>query len=275
MTEGTVAQVSSVPTANNTNVSPKKQKKITTTKGKSAHIATHPKYAEMIKAALKALNDRGGSSRAAILKFVLANYSLDPTQANQHLKLALKNGVKAKYFKQTKGNGASGSFKLASKVEAKPTKKSIKPKKTTSSSTASTATKKRARSKSAGAKPVKKVAITADTNNSAATTTTTAAKPKKAKIVKPKTSAIPKSDNAAKAKKPIQVKAKKPIGTKTTGAKKVTATKKVVKPIVKKATTAKKPKAATITTTAKKPVSAKKVSKAKAPKKNSSPKKTK
>jgi len=77
----------------------------------------------MIKSALNSLNDRGGSSRAAILKFVLANYSLDPIQANQHLKLALKNGVKAKYFKQTKGNGASGSFKLASKGEVKPIKK--------------------------------------------------------------------------------------------------------------------------------------------------------
>jgi len=74
----------------------------------------------MVKAALKALNDRGGSSRAAILKFVLANYSLDPVQANQHLKSALKNGVKAKNFKQTKGNGASGSFKL---VEGTPAKK--------------------------------------------------------------------------------------------------------------------------------------------------------
>ncbi|CAF4541523.1 unnamed protein product [Rotaria sp. Silwood2] len=269
MTEGTVAQVSSVQTVNSANVSPKKQKKTTTTKGKSTHVATHPKYSEMIKAALKALNDRGGSSRAAILKFVLANYSLDPTQANQHLKLALKNGVKAKYFKQTKGNGASGSFKLASKGEVKPAKKSIKPKKTTSSSTASTATKKRARSKSAGTKPAKKVATAADTNNSAATTSA-AAKPKKAKLVKPKTSATPKSDNAAaKPKKVTPAKAKKPTGTKTGGVKKATtATKKVVKPIVKKATTAKKPKS----TATKKATPAKKVSKAK-PTKKTSPKK--
>jgi len=126
----------------------------------------------MIKSALKALNDRGGSSRAAILKFVLANYSLDPIQANQHLKLALKNGVKSKHFKQTKGNGASGSFKLATGETTKPKKKSVKPKKT--SSTASTATKKRARSKSAGSKPAKKVATAGNTNSSAATTTASA-----------------------------------------------------------------------------------------------------
>lgn len=206
MTEGTTAQVSSAQPVNAANASPKKQKK-TATKGKSSHTATHPKYSEMIKAALKALNDRGGSSRAAILKFVLANYSLDPAQANQHLKLALKNGVKAKFLKQTKGNGASGSFKLVSTAEKKPAKKSTKSKKTTKSTTgtASTATKKRARSKSAGTKPAKKVATSApaDSNNSAAPSTTAAAKPKKAKAVKPRSTAA-KSSNATKTAKPKQ-----------------------------------------------------------------------
>jgi len=118
MTEGTTAPVSSVQSV--TATTPKKQKK--STKGKSTHAASHPKYSDMIKAALKALNERGGSSRAAILKYVLAHYSLDPIQANQHLKSALKNGVKSKNFKQTKGNGASGSFKLADAAK-KPAKK--------------------------------------------------------------------------------------------------------------------------------------------------------
>ncbi|CAF1920219.1 unnamed protein product [Rotaria magnacalcarata] len=272
MTEGTAAQVSSVQTANNTNASPKKAKKTTSTKGKSTHTATHPKYSEMIKAALKALNDRGGSSRAAILKFVLANYSLDPAQANQHLKLALKNGVKAKYFKQTKGNGASGSFKLAAKTETKPAKKATKPKKTTKSTTsaAASATKKRARSKSAGTKPAKKVATAADSTNTTAAATTPV-KPKKVKVVKSRSSATAKSDNAAKVAKPKQTKAKKPTGTKTAGVKKAT-TKKVVKPKVKKATTPKKPKSPA----AKKPAAAKKAAKPKtAAKKASSPKKAK
>jgi len=152
MTESTTAPVSSVQNVSSN--SPKKAKKVT--KGKSTQGSSHPKYSDMVKAALKSLNDRGGSSRAAILKYVLANYSLDPVQANQHLKVALKNGVKSKSFKQTKGNGASGSFKLAE--GAKPTKKkSTKPKKAASStSTASAGTKKRARSKSAGSKPAKK-----------------------------------------------------------------------------------------------------------------------
>jgi len=188
----------------------KKAKK--TTKGKSTHGSSHPKYSEMIKAALKSLNDRGGSSRAAILKFVLANYSLDPIQANQHLKLALKNGVKGKYFKQTKGNGASGSFKLASTGETKPTKTK---KSSSSTSKASSGTKKRARSKSAGSKPAKKVATTANTNNSAATTpaatTTPAVTPKKVHTSKSRSSAAPKSANAITAKKPTQAKAKKQV----------------------------------------------------------------
>jgi histone H1/5 len=210
MTEGTTAPVSSVSTA--TANSPKKATK-KPTKGKSTHGSSHPKYSDMIKSALKSLNGRGGSSRAAILKFVLANYSLDPVQANQHLKLALKNGVKAKHFKQTKGNGASGSFKLAEGAAKPAKKKSAKPKKA-SSGTAASGTKKRPRSKSAGSKPVKKVAAPANTNNSAATTTTTAAtpaattsttpaaKPKKVKIAKSTT----KSASGTKTKKPKQSK---------------------------------------------------------------------
>jgi len=136
MTESTSAPVSSVQCV--TASSPKKTKK--PTKGKSTQGSSHPKYSDMIKSALKALNDRGGSSRAAILKFVLANYSLDPVQANQHLKLALKNGVKSKSFKQTKGNGASGSFKLAE--GGKPAKKKSTKTKKAKSSTAASGTKK-------------------------------------------------------------------------------------------------------------------------------------
>jgi len=158
MTESTSAPVSSVQNVSSASASPKKGKKSSATKGKSAHSASHPKYSEMVKAALKSLNDRSGSSRAAILKFVLANYSLDPVQANQHLKSALKNGVKSNALKQTKGHGASGSFKLAAAGDAKPAKKkSTKTKKTTSaSSSAASGTKKRARSKSAGPKSAKK-----------------------------------------------------------------------------------------------------------------------
>lgn len=212
MTEGTSAPVSSAPSTAAAG-SPKKATKKTTTKSKSSAGSSHPKYSDMIKAALKALNERSGSSRAAILKYVLANYSLDPAQANQHLKLALKNGVKSKSLKQTKGNGASGSFKV--NESAKPAKKkSTKTKKASGSTKSATGTKKRARSKSAGSKPAKKVATAANNNSSATATTaaapattgastTTAAKPKKvriAKSAKPKSATKSKSTKAAKPK---------------------------------------------------------------------------
>ena len=38
--------------------------------------AEHPKYAAMINAAVAALKERGGSSRQAILKYIIANYKV-------------------------------------------------------------------------------------------------------------------------------------------------------------------------------------------------------
>ena len=87
--------------------------------------AEHPKYIEMIAAAITALKERTGSSRQAILKYIQANYKVKDNAA-VHLKLALKRGVATGALVQAKGAGASGSFKVA-KVE-KP-KKAKKPKK--------------------------------------------------------------------------------------------------------------------------------------------------
>lgn len=70
----------------------------------------------MITESLQKLNEKTGSSRQAILKFIVSNYSVDQKLANQYLKVALKNGVKSGILKQLKGVGASGSFKLAEKV---------------------------------------------------------------------------------------------------------------------------------------------------------------
>lgn len=268
MAENTNAQVSTVQNVQSN--SPKKVKK-TTTKSKSAHGSSHPKYSEMIKAALKALNERSGSSRAAILKYVLANYSLDPAQANQHLKLALKNGVKAKVLKQTKGSGASGSFKLNENATKVAKKKSSKPKKAKSATGA--AKKKTSKPKS---KTTKKAAAPA--NNSAAAPAaaggaaapaTTASATTKAKKAKSPKAAKPKATAAGKVKKVKTSKPKKAGAAKPAGAKK-TATKKAAKPKAAKATTPKKPKS----TAAKKPAAAKpKAAKPKAAKKAASPKK--
>ena len=91
--------------------------------------AAHPKYSEMVGKAIAALKERGGSSRQAILKYIMANFNVgkDAKTVNVHLKLSLRAGVKNKSLKQSKGTGASGSFKIGEVV--KPKKKSAaKPK---------------------------------------------------------------------------------------------------------------------------------------------------
>ncbi|XP_042861590.1 histone H1-delta-like [Penaeus japonicus] len=74
---------------------------------------THPKYSVMIAAALNSLKERNGSSRQAILKYILANYKVGETTTGVRLKLALRKGVAEGSLKQIKGTGAAGSFKLA------------------------------------------------------------------------------------------------------------------------------------------------------------------
>ena len=54
--------------------------------------AEHPKYSEMIAAAIVALKERNGSSRQAIVKYIAANYKVGDS-AGTHVKLALKRGV--------------------------------------------------------------------------------------------------------------------------------------------------------------------------------------
>jgi hypothetical protein len=39
--------------------------------------AAHPKYSEMVGKAIAALKERGGSSRQAILKYIMANFNVD------------------------------------------------------------------------------------------------------------------------------------------------------------------------------------------------------
>merc|ERR1719266_2157004 len=111
---------------------------------KAAKPAAHPPYANMIVAAIKALKDKKGSSRQAILKYVVANNKVaDADKAAVRVKLALRKLVAAK-----KG---AGSFKLPAKEPAakKPkAKKANKPK----------AAKKPAAKKPAAKKAAKKPA---------------------------------------------------------------------------------------------------------------------
>lgn len=65
----------------------------------------HPKYIEMIAKAVDSLKERGGSSRQAILKYIVKNFTVSANEAtvNSHLKMALRAGVKAGNLKQSNG----------------------------------------------------------------------------------------------------------------------------------------------------------------------------
>ena len=90
-------------------------------KAKTKKPAEHPKYIDMITAAIGGLKDRTGSSRQAIVKYIKANYKVGDN-AEVHVKQALKRGVTSGALVQPKGTGASGSFKVVKK-EAPPKKK--------------------------------------------------------------------------------------------------------------------------------------------------------
>merc|ERR1711923_471943 len=79
--------------------------------------AAHPPYAAMIKAAVKALADKKGSSRQAILKYICANYKVDAAKAPTRVRLALKKLIESKALVSAAAAGkkGSGSFKLAAK----------------------------------------------------------------------------------------------------------------------------------------------------------------
>merc|ERR1712202_15061 len=85
---------------------------------KAAAPAAHPKYSVMIAAAIGALKDRTGSSRQAILKYITANYTVDPKKAAVQLRLSLKRGVTEGSLKMAKEKGkGAGCFKLADKAK--------------------------------------------------------------------------------------------------------------------------------------------------------------
>merc|ERR1711963_135641 len=102
-----------------------KAKKVT----KPKKAASHPPYKNMVKAAIVALKEKKGSSRQAIIKYILANYKIDDAaKVNTRVKIALKNGLNAGTLKSAKGTGATGSFRVAEKETKKAVKKTPKKK---------------------------------------------------------------------------------------------------------------------------------------------------
>lgn len=73
--------------------SAKKNASKTNSKGKS--IAEHPTYVDMAMQAIKVLKERSGSSRQAVLKYIMSNYQVgsNAKQVNNQLKAALHRGV--------------------------------------------------------------------------------------------------------------------------------------------------------------------------------------
>ena len=62
-------------------------------KKKTRALATHPKYIEMITSAILGLKERTGSSRQAILKYIVVNNKVEASKAAIQVRLALKDGL--------------------------------------------------------------------------------------------------------------------------------------------------------------------------------------
>ena len=158
--------------------------------------ADHPPYSEMIKAAIVALKERGGSSRQAIEKYIKANYKVG--EVGPHLKTALKRGVAGGKLVHTKGVGASGSFKVPKEEKKAPKKPAKKPKKP--------AAKKAVKKPAAKKKPAKKAAVKKPSKKSS---------PKKTAAKKP----AAKKTTGKKTKKPAAKKPAKKTAAKKTAKK--------------------------------------------------------
>ncbi|VDM40810.1 unnamed protein product [Toxocara canis] len=185
--------MSTPATASPTHVAKKGPKKAMKPKTSKA-TPSHPTYSVMIKAALVALKEHKGSSRAAILKYILQHYKVGDNinKVNAHLRQALKKGATSGFLKQTKGVGASGSFRLGDKkteghkkVARKPAAKKAhgekKPKKAAAAKKPAAAHKKKA----AGPKKPKSPKKVKLAKKPSATKPKKAASPKK-KAAKPK-----------------------------------------------------------------------------------------
>ena len=156
----------------------------------------HAPVAEMVNNAITNLKEKKGSSLAAIKKYVAANNKVDMDRITPFIRRYLKKAVADGKLVQTKGTGASGSFKLAKKA-AEPKKKPAA-KKPAKKPAAKKSPKKPAAKKTAAKKPAaKKPAAKKD-----------AAKKKTPKKAAKKATKSPKKEKKSKAAKPKKPKAK-------------------------------------------------------------------
>uniref|UniRef100_A0A8C6DMX4 H15 domain-containing protein n=1 Tax=Moschus moschiferus TaxID=68415 RepID=A0A8C6DMX4_MOSMO len=181
---------------------PSPAKKARKSTGAAKRKSSGPSVSELITKAVAASKERSGVSLAA-LKKALAAAGYDVEKNNSRIKLGLKSLVSKGTLVQTKGTGASGSFKLNKKAatgEAKPKAKKAgaakpkkaagaakKPKKATGAATPKkTAKKTLKKAKPTGAKKVVKSPKKVKTAKTKATKSPVKAKVNKPKVAKPK-----------------------------------------------------------------------------------------
>lgn len=125
-------KVETTPTAapEATSASPSKEKAKKEKKGKKpkedkakkpAATPAHPPVAEMVMAAVKALDEKGGSSSVNIKKYLKTEFKVDTEKLSTYIRKALRNAVTSGKLLQTKGK--NGSFKLPYQVKNKAEKK--------------------------------------------------------------------------------------------------------------------------------------------------------
>jgi hypothetical protein len=202
--------VESAATATNpTQAGPKKAKSA----GKKPRAKpVHPRTSEMVGNAIKSLKERGGSSLQAIKKYIAANYKVDSEKLSPFIKKYLKSAVAAGELVQTKGKGASGSFKLAVAKTEKVAVPSI-PVRGRAGGSSGPKEKKQSTAK-AKAKAPKKAAVKKTTEKkkqraSPAKAKKLPSKAKKAAKVPTKKPKAPRPKTAAKAKPPKKASPKK------------------------------------------------------------------
>ncbi|XP_041864850.1 histone H1-like [Melanotaenia boesemani] len=162
-----------------------------------------PSLPKLIVGAVAESKERKGMSLAA-LKKVLAGKGVDVTKANKRINTAVTKLVTKGTLSQTKGTGASGSFKLAKQEPkaAKPAKKVVKKK------APAKAKKPAAKKPTAAKKPAAKKAAAKKSPKKAPAKKVVKKSPKKPAAKKPKAAKKPAVKKAA-AKKPAAKKAKK------------------------------------------------------------------
>ncbi|XP_015681935.1 histone H1.2-like [Protobothrops mucrosquamatus] len=156
-----------------------------------------PSVTELLMQAVAASKERGGISLAALKKSLAAS-GYDVEKNNSRIKLGLKNLVTKGTVLQTKGTGASGSFKL-NKKQAEPKEK------------AAATARKRKQQQPPARKPAKKARKVPGAAGPKKTAKKAVKKPasaaKKPKVTKPKSPVKPLKAKA-KAKPKVATKAK-------------------------------------------------------------------